>query len=433
MLLIDLHNALLLGSQLSAPTQLALTVTLKAELLRQSQSNAVLLLWLAGSTSKQTPEQQQQLQALLQAGVLQTLVKLLPDVDHCSSSTAALIECISRLAAASTAPQLAAVWEDPANLTNMMTASCSSEAAGKAAAALLVLALGRGLPAAKLLQPLLPRSDSLLQQLQAAAARRWVANAMPPLLQQLQQQLVSLQETAAGPLAQLQMSPVRQELWQLLLNVAAVAQAAGPSASLSSLEQFFSSQPVNAAMQAAMLDRTTPAVQLAVVQMISKLAGMTAELARCCFTAVAPSVAGLMAMGSLTHSAIGIGGGSSSISAADAVGDARQQQLTGQEQAAPAAVQVAVRDMWVLLLKRVNCYQQLAAEVSACVDCFEACTMFMFLLRYVRFSLHSQHCQVMHSANGSDCCAAGVTAVCTPRCTFMYLFKLWLLLVRDVQ
>lgn len=108
-MLLDLHNALLLGSRFSVPAQHALTILFKSELLKQSQSNVVLLVWLAGSTSKQTPEQQQQLQAVIQAGALQTLVELLPNVDHCGSAAAALLECITRLAAASAAPQLAAL------------------------------------------------------------------------------------------------------------------------------------------------------------------------------------------------------------------------------------------------------------------------------------------------------------------------------------
>jgi hypothetical protein len=353
MLLIDLHNALLLGSQFPAPTQLALTVSLKTELLRQSQSNAVLLLWLAGSTSKQTPELQQQLQALIQAGVLQALVNLLPDVDHCSSATSALLQCITRLAEAATPQQLAALWVDPVSQARLISASCSSLPAGRAAADLLISSLNRGLPAAAMLQPLLPMQSNTATASAGAAARSWVATAMPPVLEQLQQQFSSLQEPAAK----------NMEVWLLLLNVAAVAQAAGPSASFSSLSQFFSSQAVAAAMKAALLERTAPAVQLAVAQMISTLAGTTVALARCCFKAVAAVITDLMLEGA-PHSHIGDSGSSSSSGVA-ALSDGQSQQLYGkQSEAAAAALPVAVRKMWTLLLQRVNSQQLLEAEVG---------------------------------------------------------------------
>lgn len=123
MRLIDLYNALLLGTQLFAPAQHALTILIDSESLKESKINAVLLLWLVGSTSKQTPEQQQQLQSTIQAGALQTLVNLLPNVEHCSSATAALLECITRLAVASTSPQLAALWTDPTNRSKILSAA----------------------------------------------------------------------------------------------------------------------------------------------------------------------------------------------------------------------------------------------------------------------------------------------------------------------
>jgi hypothetical protein len=376
MLLIDLHNALLLGSRLSESTQLALAVTLKAELLRQSRSNAVLLLWLAGSTSKQTPELQQQLQTLIHAGILQTLVDLLPDVDHCSSAAAVLLQCIARLAAASAAPQLAALWQVPANQAYILSASCSSLPAGQAAAALLALFLSKGLPAASMLQPLVLQANSAAAAAASAGAtaRSWVAIAMPPLLQQLQQQLNRLQETAAGPAEQLLSISSKQqqaELWLLLLNVAAVVQTAGPSASLFELSRFFSSQTVTAAMQAALLDRSAPAVQQAAVKMTSLLAATSVELASCCFKAVAPIITDLMMMKETAAARPGLaeGGSSSSNSHTNSAAAAgcvtpqqQQQQLTAQQGEGVTAA-AAVWRMWALLLQRVS-KQQLEAEVG---------------------------------------------------------------------
>jgi hypothetical protein len=370
MLVIDLHNALLLGSQFSVSAQFALTVSFRGELLKQSQSNAVLLLWLAGSTSKQTPELQQQLDALTQAGVLQTLVDLLPDVDHCSSATTALLQCITKLASAAAPEQLSCLLADPVNQTHIVSASYSSRAVGAAAASLLALAISRGLPAASLLQQLLLVQANSTLAPAGTSASCWVTTAMPPLLEQLQQQLINLQdEILAHPAELLPLSPQQQELWLLLSAVAAVAHRAGPSTSLTALSEFFSNHTVILAMQAALLDRSAPTVQAAAVQMVSTLAGSSVELAQCCFRAVAPVVTELLlvaATPSHSHSNSSSCYSSSTVAAQAAAGVQHLQHLTLQQQreAGDLDLAAAVRKMWGLLLQRVGSRQLLEAEVG---------------------------------------------------------------------
>jgi hypothetical protein len=376
MLVIDLHNALLLGSQFSASAQFALTVTLKAELLKQSQSNVVLLLWLAGSTSKQTPELQQQLDALTKAGVLQTLVDLLPEVDHCSSATTALLQCITNLASTAAPEQLSCLLADPVNQTHIMLASCSSAAAAAAAASLTPLALSRGLPAASLLQPLLLQANSTSAALAGTSASSWVTAALPPLLQQLQQQLINLQEghvshqgsrvshqegCVSHPAELLPLSTQQQELWLLLSAVAAVAHKAGPSTPLTALSKFFSNPAVVLAMQAALLERKVPAVQEAAIHMVSTLAGLSVDLAQCCFKAVAPVVTELLLVAAApSNSRSNSSSCSSTVAAQLAAGVPREEEGSG--------LAVAVHKMWGLLLQRLGSRQLLEAEVGRVKD-----------------------------------------------------------------
>jgi hypothetical protein len=385
MLVIDLHNALLLGSQFSTAAQFALTVTLKAELLKQSQSNAVLLLWLAGSTSKQTPELQQQLDALTEAGVLQTLVDLLPDVDHCSSATTALLQCISKLASTAAPKQLSCLLADPVNQTHIVSASCSSAAAAAAAASLKTLALSRGLPAASLLQPLLVQANSTSAPA-GTSASCWATTAMPPLLEQLQQQLINMQKGCVShqtrcvshqegrvsqhPAELLPLSPQQQELWLLLSAVAAVAHRAGPSTPLTALSKFFSNPAVVLAMQAALLGRSAPAVQAAAIYMVSTLAGLSVDLAQCCFKAVAPVVTELLLVPAAPSHSHSNSSSCSSTVAAQAAADVQHlQHLSLQQQSEAGALArfdqaVAVHKMWGLLLQRVGSRQLLEAEVG---------------------------------------------------------------------
>lgn len=181
------------------------------------------------------------------------------------------------------------------------------------------------------------------------------------------------------------LSSRQQELWRLLLEVATAAHTALPSAAVSSLEHFFSSQQVTAALQAALCDFAAPAVQLHVINMIGYLAATTVGLARSCFEAFVPLAADLMQAIQQPDFAIGgdihvIHVSSSRCSIAIAAGSDRRSRESRQQAGAMAdAVPRALRAAWAMLLDRVNSQQLLEVEVSNTLDPVAT----VVLIRYV--------------------------------------------------
>lgn len=346
-MLLDLHACLLISNALPVGYQSALTISVLNRCKQSEYKSAVHLLWLTASTTRLTTALKEQLDSLVGSGLLENLLDVLEDVQQCSEAARALLQCITKLATTAAPQHLQSLWEKQPNQAKLIAASCASAAAAGAAAAFLLLVAARGLDASQAMQQLLQGNRHSSGAAAAAGrpgldARSFAAMAMKPLLGLIQLKLSSWRD--AAPL--LLLSLPQQQLWLLICSVINVAHEAAPTIPLCVLHSFFRSPAAMSAVQSTLLSNRPPAVQSAAVQMVSKLATLSATLASCCFQAVAPIIKDLL------QPAASTGTNSSTTDQA--------------EQAVQSAMEraVAAGKMWQLLLQRVSSKAMLEAELA---------------------------------------------------------------------